>query len=399
MSRAINILNVKQINSLGKGRHADGGGLYLLVKNAGTRSWVFRYTRDGKTTDIGLGSATGMFPVSLKQARDKAAKCRDDIANGNPPQARRKSQIQIASDASANALPTFRECAIEYVPIHCRNLRNAKHEAQWLTSLENFAFDLIGDKPFNEITRSDVIEVLQKIWHTTPETARRVRGRMERVLDYAYAKYCDADATISNPAQYDGRMKAILIPAKSAVKHHAAIDFSELPTFMKELSGREAISARALEFAIFTATRTGETIGAKWSEINLDKALWTIPAARMKAHKEHVVPLSPDAIAVLQQLLPLKESDAGFVFRNFGEKKLSNMAMLGLLKRMGKTFTVHGMRSAFRDWAANQNRYDTDVCEMALAHTIENKVKAAYLRSDLIELRRELMNDWAEYLR
>lgn len=399
MSRAINILNVKQINSLGKGRHADGGGLYLLVKNAGTRSWVFRYTRDGKTTDIGLGSASGALAVSLKQAREKAAKCRDDIANGKPPQARRRSLNQITSTSDMQAVPTFRECAEEYVPIHCRNLRNKKHEAQWLSSLEKFTFAEIGDKAFTDINRSDIIAVLQKIWNEIPETARRVRGRIERVLDYAYAKYCDSDAVVSNPAQYDGRMKAILLPAKSTVNHHAAIDFNELPSFMKDLRQREAVSALALEFTILTAARTGEVIGAKWSEINLSNALWTIPAERMKAHKEHVVPLSTDAIAVLQRVLPLKEADDDYVFRNVGSKNLSNMAMLNLLKRMERSFTAHGMRSAFRDWAANQNKYDPDVCELALAHAIENKAKAAYLRSDLLKLRGQLMADWATFLR
>lgn len=229
MSHAINILNVKQVNSLGKGRHADGGGLYLLVKSSGTRSWVFRYTLNGKTTDIGLGSASGALPVSLKQAREKAAKCRDDIANGKPPQARRQSLGPNCSAFSSQAMPTFRECAQEYVPIHCRNLRNKKHEAQWLSSLEKYAFTGIGDKAFTQINRSDIIELLENIWNEIPETARRVRGRIERVLDYAYAKYCDSDAVVNNPAQYDGRMKAILIPSKSIVNHHAAIDFNALP--------------------------------------------------------------------------------------------------------------------------------------------------------------------------
>jgi integrase len=372
------------------GRYADGLGLWLQVSSFGTKSWIFRFQRDGKARHMGLGP---LHTISLAEARQKATECRKMLLDGLDPIEQRRSLRQRAKVNAARGV-TFRECAERLIAAQEVGWRNAVHRQQWQNTLATYVFPLLGDLPVAAVDTALVIEVLEPIWTMKPETAARLRGRIEAVIDWAAARgYREGE----NPARWKGHLQNLL-PARSKiarVRHHPALPYCELPTFMSELREREGVSARALEFAVLTAARTREVVGARWQEINLSGRTWIVPPERMKAGREHRVPLSDRAAEILESL----PQEAEFVF--VGDepgRPLSNRAMLDQLKRMGRSaVTVHGFRSTFRDWAAEMTAYASEVVEMALAHAVKGTVEAAYRRGDLIEKRRRLMADWAGY--
>lgn len=363
------------------GRHADGGNLYLNVTPTGARSWVFMWTRAGRQREMGLGP---LRDVSLAEARELAAQHRRTLrAGGDPLETRRR-------DA---AKPSFGAAAEELISTMEAGWRNPKHRAQWRSTLKTYAAPL-SNLPVDKVTTADVLAVLKPIWSTKPETASRVRGRIEAVLDAAKAA---GHRTGDNPAAWRGHLDQLLpARAKLARGHHAAMAINELPAFIARLREAAGISARALEFAILTAARSGEVLGAKWAEVDLERGLWTVPAARMKGGREHRVPLSARAISILEQMAALRSND--FIFP--GTKRdapLSVMALSMALRRLGIAETAHGFRSTFRDWAAERTSFPGEVAEMALAHAIADRTEAAYRRGDLFEKRRALMTAWATF--
>lgn len=374
-------LSVRKVETAGPGRHGDGRGLFLYVKASGARSWVLRYQVMGKRHDLGLGP----YPeVSLAMARDRALQARRKIQEGEDP---------IATKRHAKP-KNFRDAALELIESKRPGWKSAKHAAQWTSTLEAYVFPGLGRMQVVRIETADVMGVLKPIWTAKPETANRVRQRIEAVLDYASAL---GIRTGDNPARWRGHLDHLLPkPTKvKAVKHHPALPHAEIAEFMAELTARTGVAARALAFTILTAARSGETRGATWAEINLDGKVWTIPAERMKAGKEHRVPLSPEAIA---RLGPRKE-DAALIFGSETKpgKPISDMSMTAVLRRMGRdTITVHGFRSTFRDWAGETTGFPREVIEAALAHGIKDKAEAAYARSDLFDKRRDLMEAWSD---
>jgi len=353
---------------------------------------------DGRPRWMGLGP---LALYGLQEARGKALDARRLRHEGiDPIETRRANRLRERLEA-AKAM-TFKQCADSYIASHRAGWRNAKHAAQWEATLATYAYPAIGDLPVQEIDTGLVCKVLEPIWTAKPETAGRVRGRIEAILDWAKARDYRAG---ENPARWRGHLDKLL-PARSKVakvEHHAALPYAELPSFMADLRAEEGIAARALEFLILTAARTGETIGARWSEVNLAEKIWLIPGERMKAGKAHRVPLSAPALAILDKMQALRRqadrpSDQ-FVFpgRKAG-KPLSNMAFMMLLRRMGRDdLTAHGFRSSFRDWISERTDTPAEIAEMALAHVVGSKVEAAYRRGDLLDRRRKLMAAWGEF--
>lgn len=388
-----------------RGIYGDGRGLYLQVTSAGGRSWLFCYRLRGKSREMGLGS---LKAVKLAAAR----KLRDDylalLARGIDPIDERKRHQAAAALEAAKSI-TFKACAKKHIEAHRAGWRNAKHAAQWESTLETYAYPVLGDLAVNAVVTELVKRVLEQpvknragkgtspLWRARPETASRLRGRIEAVLGYATAH---GYRTGDNPARWRGHLDKLL-PKRSkvaTVKHHAALPYDDLPAFMRELKKQGGIAARALEFTILTAARTGEVIRAKRSEFDRKSKVWTVPAERMKAHREHRVPLCDRALDILEGLKPLA-TRSGYVFAGSGDDMpLSNMAMLALLHRMGRNdLTVHGFRSTFRDWAAERTAFPREVAEAALAHTVADKVEAAYRRGDLFDKRRRMMEAWERY--
>ncbi|MDO8401611.1 MAG: tyrosine-type recombinase/integrase [Bradyrhizobium sp.] len=375
-------LTARKVETAKPGKYSDGGNLYLIVSETGARKWVLRFTWRSRAKEMGLGSAAS---VPLADAREKAASARRKIAQGlNPIDVRRRD----------GGIPTFGEMADDVREALSAGFRNEKHKAQWKSTLETYAAPLRA-KPVDTIATDDVLTVLKPIWTTKAETASRVRGRIEKVLDAAKAKgFREGE----NPARWRGHLDHLLPrPSKLARGHHAAMPYDDVASFIASLREREADSALALELCILTAARSGEILGMRWSEIDFEKKIWTVPAARMKAGREHRVPLSSRAIAILHQLEKLKAGD--FVFAGQTRNKpLSNMAMEMVLRRMKvEEATVHGFRSSFRDWAGNVSSFPREVVETALAHVIGDKAEQAYRRSDALEKRRRLMEAWANY--
>jgi integrase len=388
----------------------DGGGLYLRVapnrrdadgkEKPGSRAWVFRFQLDGKRRDMGLGP----YPdILLAEARRRATEHRNQRRDGIDPLNAKTAQRQAQRLAVAKGR-TFRQCAAQFIEKNRAGWRNPKHRQQWENTLATYVYPVIGDLPVAAIDAGLVVQVLDPIWTEKPETASRVRGRIEAVLDAATVRGFRQGP---NPAQWKGNLAHIL-PAHSRIRkvaHHAALPFDEMPQFLAALRTRGGMAARALEFAALTAARTGEVLGARWGEFDLAAKVWTVPANRMKAGREHRVPLSEAALAVLEQVRPLalmkdgKSDPAAPVFP--GPRRalpMSNMTLLMLLRRMKRDdLTAHGFRSTFSDWAAERTAYPREVVEMALAHAIENKVEAAYRRGDLFEKRRRLMEAWAQH--
>lgn len=389
------VLTPLEVKSAKPGRHADGDGLHLLVKDSGARSWVFRFMLRGKSRDIGLGAASGSDAISLAAARDKAAEYRLKVRSGiDPLEEREQSAAKAAAEAQAAKVAgiTFKAVAEAYMAANQASWKNEKHRQQWRNTLEAYVYPRIGSMPVAAIGTAHVMEILEPIWHAKPETASRVRGRIETVLDAAKARdYRQGE----NPARWRGHIAQIL-PKRTRLSrgHHKAMPYEAIPAFIARLRSRHATAALALEFTILTATRTGEVLGATWGEFDLTKALWVIPAARMKAENEHRVPLSTRAVKILETV---KALGSEYVFPSDAGGKLSPMAMAMLLRRMEVTDTVHGFRSSFRDWAGECTSFPREVCEMALSHTISNKAEAAYWRRDLFDKRRRLMDAWASY--
>jgi integrase len=382
MVRALHKLNARRVATLvDPGRYGDGGGLFLMVSLSGARKWVFRYRfRDGRH-DMGLGSAGS---ITLSKARELAASARTALANGIDPLTTRRKPTT----------PTFGETADQLIAALSPSWRNEKHRAQWRMTLKTYAAPL---RPLavDQIAVHHVLAVLKPIWATKPETASRLRGRIEKVLDAARAK---GHRTGENPARWRGHLDHLLpIRQRLTRGHHAAMPYVDVPRFLMALRTQESVAARALEFLILTAGRTGEVLGMRWPEIDLANRLWTVPANRMKAGREHRVPLVARAIEILAMMKTMQTSDFVFPGLRWG-KPLSNMALEMVLRRMKvEAVTVHGFRSSFRDWAGESTRFSREVAEAALAHTIGDQTERAYRRGDALEKRRELMEAWAEY--
>jgi len=377
------------------GLYGDGAGLWLHVGPTGGKSWLLRFMLNGRAREMGIGP---LHTIGLSEARARARGARLLLLDGIDPLEAKGARRAKAKLAAASAV-SFRACAEKYIMSHRAGWRNAKHAAQWTATLEKYAYPVIGGLPVGDVDTGHVTRILEPIWATKPETATRVRGRLESVLDYARTH---GWRTGENPARWKGHLDNVL-PARSKVarvEHHAALAWPEIGAFMTALRAQDGVGALALRFAILTAARTGEVIGARWSEIDIPNAVWTVPAERMKAGREHRAPLAGAAIDVLLDMAKLRAGDdpAGFVFHGAKDgKPLSNMALLMTLRRMKRAdLTAHGFRSTFRDWAAETGQ-PADIAEAALAHVVGNKTAAAYQRGDLLDRRRCLMADWAQF--
>lgn len=362
------------------GRYADGNGLHLVVDSSGSKRWLLRVVIHGKRRDMGLG---GLATVSLAEARELARKYRKTAREGGDPIAQRKKESQ--------RVPTFKELAEKIHEQLAPSWKNPKHADQWIKTLQQYAFPHFGGRLVTSIMPNDVTAALAPIWYDKPETARRVRQRIRLVMDAAIESKYRTD----NPAL----VKVALGKNQAKPKHHGSVPYSDVPEFIHRLRNFSTDPAikRALEFLILTATRTNEVIGAAWVEVDMDNAVWTIPAERMKAKVEHRVPLSDEAMALLKQAREDTESEYLFPGRSEG-KPLSNMAMLQVMRRMGAEATVHGFRSSFRVWTEERTNYPNNVCESALAHTVRNKAERAYRRTDHLEQRRGMMQTWAQFV-
>ena len=389
--KAIEKLSALKVKSLAKrGRYNDGGGLYLQVAKGGSKQWIFRYQRDGRARQMGLGSAE---VISLSDARKRARAAQALLADGNDPIDRRRAQRQQAREKARGL--TFEMAAERYIKAHAPGWKNPVHRRQWPSTLKRYVFPEFGHCPVDQVDTARVLRVLEPIWTEKPETASRVRGRIEMILDWAKAHGLRRG---DNPARLRGHLDKLL-PKHAAIKkvrHQPALPYRDMPLFYSELSEREGVAAEALTFTILTAARTSEVTGAKLSEFDLERAVWTIPAERMKARREHRVALSEPALDIVSHAL-IDDSE-GFVFvgAELG-RSLSNMAMLKLVKSIRPDITVHGFRSTFRDWTRETTNFPREVAEAALAHVIADKAEAAYARGDVLEKRRELMAAWAAY--
>ncbi|MDI3510816.1 MAG: hypothetical protein PWQ61_1581 [Betaproteobacteria bacterium] len=395
VARSINRLNALQVTRLKEpGYYADGGNLYLQVAPGGSKSWIFRFTLDGKTREMGLG---GVSTFSLAEARDRAAEQRKLLADGKNPLAVKKERELARRLAEANII-TFDQAAEKYIEAHEPSWKNAKHVAQWRTTLKVYASPVVGELPVSQIDTALVLRILKPIWNDKTETATRLRGRIEHILDWAKVQgYRSGE----NPAAWRGHLDKLLPAPRKVAKagHHAALPWKDIGSFMVELRKSPGLAALLVELIILTATRTSEAVFAKWSEFDLKEKLWTIPKERMKSGREHTVPLSDAVLAVLKRIEAETLTRGGdYLFPGSKGKPLSNMAGLALLRRMERTdITVHGFRSTFRDWCAEATDYPNHVAEMALAHVIDDKTEAAYRRGELLAKRRALMQDWASH--
>jgi integrase len=387
-------LTVKNLKPDGRkpSYHIDGGGLMLKVTAQGSKSWIFRYMRRGVDNWLGLGS----YPeVTLAEARELAATHRKAIRAGIDIAAEKKVIAATVRAEQAKAV-TFDWCSAQYIAAHKSSWRNAKSEQQWTNTLSTYASPVIGALDVARIETSHIMQILEPIWQTKAETASRLRGRIENVLDWATVSQ---HRTGDNPARLKGHLD-VLLPARNkaiSIEHHAALPYAQMSGFMTELAKVGGIAARACDFTILTAARSGEVRGATWAELDLDAGVWTIPAERMKAVKEHRVPLSAKALAIIGAMQAIASSDLIFPGMKAG-RPLSDMSLTAVLRRMGHgDLTMHGFRSTFRDWAAEITDYPSEMAEMALAHQVSNKVEAAYRRGDMMEKRRGMMQAWADH--
>ncbi|MBJ8453061.1 MULTISPECIES: tyrosine-type recombinase/integrase [Acinetobacter] len=414
-AKELSALSVAKIKE--NGRHAVGGvdGLHLRIVN-GSRAWILRvvvgqrFDENGKQQvhrrDIGLGS----FPeVSIAEARTKAQEMKAKIRNGIDPIQQKQDQLQALRIQKLRDR-TFRECAHIVITNKSRELKNQKHIAQWSTTLETYVYPVLGDRVIGSITKVDIAKVLEPIWAEKNETAKRLRGRIETIFDYAKAMgYFEGD----NPAEWKGNLEPILGNLKQVSRPHPSLPYEQVAEFIQHLRQKKGISPKALEFAILTACRSGEVFGAKWQEIDFKNKVWTIPKERMKADKEHRVPLSQQVICLLESIQSYTQSN-DFIFPAPRGGMLSDMSLTTLIKRMHKqifkenglgyidpkqnrVITTHGFRSTFRDWSADKTDYPREVCEHVLAHKLPDEVEAAYLRGAYLEKRRSLMADWANF--
>ena len=393
-------LTVLEIKHAKFGVHPDGNGLYLSVKSGGTKSWVFRYQLNGKRREMGLGSLNVLEPVN---ARAEAAQLKAKVANGIDPLDERRAMKDAQSAfrkqtllASKRTETTFRRAAEHFIENRAPSWKNAKHAQQWANTLATYAYPVIGEIPVSDVAAEHLVEILRPIWSTKSETASRVRMRIEAVLNAAKLMGWRVG---ENPAVYKGGLEAVLpsISKVRRVRHHPAMPFADTPAFFRDLEKRDGMGCNALQFCVLTAARSGEVRLASWDEIDLEIGMWAVPAERMKAGREHRVPLSDKAMAVLKATPRLASSP--FIFPGTRGKPMSDMTLSAVLKRMGlRHFTVHGFRSSFRDWAAETTHHANETIEMALEHTIVIKVEAAYRRGDLLAKRRDLMEDWASFI-
>jgi len=377
-------LSARKVETAGPGKYGDGGGLWLVVRNNGSRAWVFRYSRLERERMMGLGP---LDRVSLADARLLARDARRLLAEGKDPINERRAKKSRA--------PTFREAAAAFIAAHEAAWRNSKHRQQWRNTLNTYAASVIGDLPVDEVRTADVLRVLEPIWRTKVETASRLRGRIEKVLDWAAVQ---GFRSRENPARWRGHLDSLL-PAPSKVKrvqHHAAMPWQEVPGFILKLREQSGVVARALEFAILVAGRSGEIRLATWDEIDLEAGTWVIPESRMKMGREHRVPLPEPALELLRSLPRFEGSACLFPSPRTG-RPLSDAALGKVLRDMGQTVTAHGFRSSFRDWAAEFTAFPNHVCEQALAHSIGDRVEAAYRRGDLFKKRGKLMDAWGSF--
>jgi integrase len=388
-------LNAARMRSLTKpGTYGDGAGLYLQVRGSANRSWLYRFKLHGKSHLMGLGT---VVDVSLAEARDAAAAARKRVRQGiNPIDQRRADRVENTAQAGL----TFAQVADAYIAAHEPSWRNAKHRQQWRNTLGTYAEPTLGKLPVGQVDVGAVMRVLEPLWLTRTETASRLRGRIESILDYATARGWRSG---ENPARWRGHLDNLL-PTRSKVtrvQHHPALPWRDVGSFMARLVQEEGVSALALQFVILTVARTSEAIGARWSEIDMQAHIWTVPAERMKAGREHRVPLSDAAMDILRAAAKLVTSPNPLAYIFPGGKTgkaLSSMALLMLLRRMERSdLTAHGFRSTFRDWCAEMTNYPRELAEAALAHTLRDRTEAAYQRGDLMEKRRRLMAEWATY--
>jgi len=387
MAKKLNRLTARQVDALKVGNHPDGGNLYLRVKDTGARSWVFRYKLSGKVTELGIGSRNER---TLAQARDLASKMRTALANCKNPAA----LVRVKHDSTAK---TFQECALELINVKRIGWRNAKHVQQWENTLKQYAYPSIGNKLPADISLADVKAILLPIWPIKTETATRLRQRIEAVLDYAAVN--DDEQNRSNPARWKGVLDKVLPAARKVTKriHHAAAPYTDVPKIMSALLDKDFLSAYCLRFTILTAARSGEARGALWNEIDMNEKVWIIPANRMKAEREHRVPLCKEAMDLLTKVQQWRLDNNEYVFSGIRGGLLSDVAVNKTLHTVASEITVHGFRSSFRQWGAETTSFSSVVLELALAHVNKDKIVETYQRSDLFEWRRELMSVWARY--
>lgn len=398
MATTTHKLNARRVETETKpGMYSDGDGLYLQVTGADAKSWLFRYTLRGKQRWLGLGSARASNGgLSLSEARHARDDARAQVRRGVDPVVQRREEAKARRLAETRTI-TFEAAAFQYLAAHRASWDNAKHASQWDATLRTYAYPTMGALSVAEIDTQIVLGVLQPIWSDKPETAARLRGRIERVLDWATSAGFREGV---NPARWRGHLENLLAARSkvATVKHHAAMPYLEIGAFMAKLHEREGVAPLALAFTILTASRTSEVLGMQWAEIDFAEAVWTIPAERMKARRPHRVPLSKPALAVLQKI-QVHTRQHRHVFANLTRgRPLSNMAMLKQLERMGlPDLTVHGFRSTFKDWARDRTAYPNELSEAALAHVIGDKTERAYARGDMFEKRRRMMDDWAAW--
>jgi integrase len=388
MARAIHKLTAREAETISTpGRHSDGGGLYLFISPDGRRRWTFMYERGGKQREAGLGSAS-RGGVTLRTAREKAAEGRELLKAGVDP-------LDEWNKPDAEAVPAFGKMADEFLEAHKGGWRNDKHKAQWTMTLTTYCAP-IRATPVDAIDTEAVLSVLKPLWTRAPETASRLRGRIEQILDAAKARGLIGRNEV-NPARWRGHLDKLLPKRPQLTRgHYAAMPYTEVPAFVAGLRERPATAARALEFCILTAARSGEALAARWEEIDFAGKVWTVPPARTKAAREHRVPLTDRALAILEEMNTGRTGDHVFPGRRPG-RPLSGMAFEMLLRRIKSAYTAHGFRSAFRDWAGNETHFPRELAEHALAHVIGDKAEQAYRRSDALTRRRELMDAWARH--
>ena len=395
MARLTHQLTETKIRALTEiGMYHDGAGLYLQVRAHGAQSWIYRFRLNSRTRDMGLGS---LADVSLVKAREKAAAARALVAQGIDPIELTRAQATIPAAPKQHLSPTFEEVAEAYMADRLKRLRSEIHRRQWRQTLVDYAYPIIGKMAVSEIETNDVLAVLRPIWETKCETAARLRGRIERILARATV---EGLRTGANPATWRGHLQEALPPRSEvqAVKHFRAMEFRDVPAFMAELYQVKTVSAVALRFLIFTAARTGEVLGARWSEIDWTEKTWTVPSSRAKTGRNHIIPLSTGALAALREVEPLRGLSDDLIFPGSKGKALSCMALLVLLQRqMKRAATVHGFRSAFRDWCGDAGDVPAEVAEAALAHVIKNAAERAYRRKTAVERRAKVMQSWCDY--
>lgn len=391
IAKELTAIEVSRLKAPGLAFVGGVPGLILQIDGSGGRSWILRVKVGTKRREMGLG---GFPAVTLAQAREKARAAREAINQGTDPIHERKRAQSLLRSDQASAV-TFEKAALEFIKAKAPEWSNVKHAAQWQSTLETYAFPVIGSLHVQDVQDAHILKILEPIWQTKTETATRVRGRLENILDWATARKL---RTGLNPARWRGHLDHLLPAPKKTTRvvHHEAVQIDDVPAFFASLKTREGVAATALLFTLLTAARSGETRGATWTEFDTEKALWTIPASRMKAKREHRVPLTAAVLELLRSLPRADGSD--YVFQAPRGGQLSDMALTAVMRRMELTAVPHGLRSTFRDWAAEKTNFPGDLVEMALAHALTNKVEAAYRRGDQFEKRRTLMDAWSKFL-